>query len=106
MVVSNAGAQISLKKASAYSHTDKAFYLCILLAGSLYFGSFVLYTISMKHFSLTRLSPVTTLGSMILVVLGGIFLYKEMITMKFIVGLGLGIVSILLIASCDVRGIR
>ncbi|MDR3238079.1 MAG: EamA family transporter [Spirochaetia bacterium] len=97
--VINAGAQILLKKASLFSHRDNFFYLYVFYAGLLYIVSFVLYAIALKYFPITKLSPITMLGSMILIVLAGIFLYKEVINLKYVIGLLFGVISIILIAK-------
>jgi len=92
-------AQILLKKTTAFSYKEFSFYLFFCLAGLSYLFSFFLYSIILKYFPLSRISPVMTLGTLIFVIFAGIFLFHESFTLKHFIGISLGIGSIILINS-------
>jgi len=90
-------AQILLKKASGFSFKEYYFYIFFCFAGISYVLSFGIYTLVLKYFPLTKISPIMTLGTMTMVILLGIFIFQETITIKQILGIILGGVAIVLI---------
>jgi uncharacterized membrane protein len=89
-----------IKKASFFEIKDFSFYLFFGLAGLFYALSFVLYVYILKHFALSKISPIMTIGTMMLVIVISIFLFKEAITLKQSIGILLGTISIFLISVC------
>jgi len=98
-VLSSAIAQMFIKKASGLSFGNVLFFIYFCLAGIFYVGSFGLYTLILKYFPITKISPVMTLGTMTMVVIFGIFMFHEIITIKQVIGMVIGAVAIVLIVS-------
>lgn len=96
-ILSSASAQMLLKKASFHGIRDFNFYVFFGLAGFSYLVSFVLYTLILKLFPLNKISPVMTCGTMIMVLLGSYLFYCEALSLRHIIGIVLGIISIFLI---------
>jgi drug/metabolite transporter (DMT)-like permease len=96
-IAASATAQIFLKKASYLSHEKNLFYVYFFLAGLSYVVSFGLYTIILKYFPITKISPVMTLGTMAVITVIGIILFHEIISVKQMIGLTFGIIAIILI---------
>ena len=98
-ILSSAIAQMLLKKASALSFRDGLYYFYFCSAGVSYVVSFVLYTLILKYFPITKISPVMTLGTMTVVIILGVLIFHEIISIKQMIGIALGAVAIILIAS-------
>lgn len=99
-VVASALAQIFLKRSGQFDFLKEwNFFLFFVLGGLFYVLSFGLYTYLLKVFNLSKISPVMTVGTMILVILAGLLIFKESISIKQVAGIVLGIASILLIVS-------
>jgi drug/metabolite transporter (DMT)-like permease len=91
-------AQIMLKKAGNFEFMkDFNFFLFFLLGGGFYVISFGIYTYLLKIFDISKISPVMTIGTMLLVVLSGIVLFKEVLSIRQMIGVLFGIISIILI---------
>lgn len=90
-------AQIILKKASVLEFKSLIFFFHIGCAATSYFISFVLYVYIVKRFPVSKISPVMTIGTMILVVIAGFLMFKETLSLRLTIGLLLGIISIILI---------
>jgi len=87
-----------LKKSSGFGFLKEFnFFVYFILGGLSYLISFGIYAYALKIFNLSKISPVMTIGTMLLVVLAGILLFKEVITSKQVLGIILGLVSIALI---------
>lgn len=97
-VISSALAQIMLKKSGQFTFLkEPSFFLFFVLGGLFYGLSFVLYAYLLKVFNLSKISPFMTIATMLLVVVAGIFVFKEIITLKQGLGIMLGLASIMLI---------
>lgn len=91
-------AQIMLKKSSSFGFfKDYNFFVYFILGGFFYVISFGTYAYVLKIFSIGKISPVMTIGTMLLVVIAGSLLFKESITSRQMIGVVLGLVSIILI---------
>lgn len=97
-IISSALAQIMLKKSSEFEFFKKpSFFLYFILGGLFYVLSFGIYAYALKMFSLSKISPVMTIGTMLLVVLAGILFFRESLALRQIIGVLMGIVAVLLI---------
>ncbi|MFH0976567.1 MAG: EamA family transporter [Spirochaetota bacterium] len=96
-IIFSATAQVMIKKSSFWGIKDFSFYLFFSLAGICYILSFGLYAYILKYFALSKISPIMTIGTMILVIGSSILLFKETITLKQSIGIFLGIFSIYLL---------
>ena len=97
-IVFSALAQICMKQATTLPGRDIIWLLFISGSVFSYFCSFVAYYMALKFFAISRISPVMTVGVVILVVLYGVY-SGETISGKQGVGMLLGLVSLLLILS-------
>jgi drug/metabolite transporter (DMT)-like permease len=98
-IVASAAAQLSLKKASYISHKELFFYVYLCTSGAFYVVSFGLYTIILKHFPMAKISPVMTLGTMALVVITGSLIFREIISVRQLIGIAIGAIAIILIVT-------
>lgn len=97
-VLTSALAQIMLKKSSSFFFLKEYnFFFYFVLGGLFYVVSFGIYAYALKIFDLSKISPVMTIGTMLLVVLAGIFVFREDISSRQLLGIALGVVSIALI---------
>ncbi|NCA93571.1 MAG: hypothetical protein EOM84_00155 [Sphingobacteriia bacterium] len=97
-IAMSALAQVMLKKSGEFEFFKEFnFLLFFFLGGFFYVISFGIYAYILKIFSISKISPVMTIGTMLLVVIAGNFLFKESITAMQIIGVALGIISIMLI---------
>ena len=98
-IICTSGAQLLLKKSSSFDSTDIKYYLFLGIAMLFYVVSFVLYSKTLKSFNLNWVSPVMTISTMIVVITLSFFIFKETLTTKQIVGLSIGLLSIILITT-------
>lgn len=99
-IITSALAQIMLKKSSAFPFfKDFNFFLFFVLGGLFYVVSFGLYAYVLKVFDISKISPVMTIGVMVIVVATGALFFKEVISIKQSIGIFLGLASIILILS-------
>jgi len=97
-IIFSALAQIMLKKSSSFAFMKEFdFFVYFILGGLSYVFSFGIYAYVLKIFNLSKISPVMTIGTMLLVVIAGLLLFKESVTSKQVLGIILGLVSIMLI---------
>lgn len=97
-VAAGALAQIMLKQSSSYSFLKEYyFFIYFILAALFYLISFVIYAYILKTFNLSKISPVMTVGTMLSVVLAGVLIFKESVTMTQIFGILIGFISIILV---------
>ena len=90
-----AAAQLCMKKSSCAGILSKQGLLWLAFAGASYFLSFVFYALLMKYFNLNRISPVMAIATTCTVVLAATVLFIEPLSVRMIMGLGLGILSII-----------
>ncbi len=98
-ITSSAMAQIILKRASMFTIKDLIFYMYMCIAALFYLLSFVLYAYILKHFPISKASPIMTIGTMICVIIAGFMFFRETINIKLLIGLILGIFSIYMIIT-------
>jgi len=98
-ILSSTIAQALLKKTSALSFKDASYYIYFCFAGLFYVVSLGLYTLLLRHFPITKISPVMTLGTMMMIIIFGILMFNETITYKQMIGIVLGMAAIILISS-------
>lgn len=98
MVSTSAIAQLSLKKAGTMS-TKTLLYL-FTLGGSvgLYFFSFMIYTYLLRHFSISKLSPLMMIATMLCVIVGGVIIFREQLTTTQLIGIVMGVIGIVFIS--------
>ena len=97
-ILSSALAQIMLKKSSEFSFFKEFdFFKFFILGGLFYVFSFGIYAYALKVFDLSKISPVMTIGVMVIVVATGVLFFRETITLSQSLGIFLGIVAVLLI---------
>ncbi len=98
-VLLTASAQVLLKQTSAYETGSRSFILFIVASMLTYCLAFLAQSQAMRFFPLSKISPAMSIATMICVFAAGIFLFKEQIIIKQIVGIALGTISIYLILS-------
>ena len=97
-IITSALAQIMLKKSSQFTFFKEFdFFLFFVLGGLFYVVSFGLYAYVLKIFDLSKISPIMTIGVMVIVVATGALFFKETISLKQSLGSLLGLASIILI---------
>ena len=97
-ILFSALAQIMLKKSSGFEFLKEFnFFVYFILGGLSYVVSFGIYAYALKIFNLSKISPVMTIGTMLLVVIAGVLMFKEVVTSKQALGIILGLISIILI---------
>lgn len=93
-------AQIMLKKSSSFAFLKEwNFFLYFVLGGFFYVFSFGIYAYVLKMFDMSKISPIMTIGTMLLVVIAGVVFFRESLTLRQIIGVLLGFVSIVLIVK-------
>jgi len=93
-------AQIMLKRSGEFTVLkDVNFFIYLVLGGLFYVASFGLYVYLLRTFNLSKISPIMTIATMILVVVAGILFFKEVISTKQALGIVFGLISIMLIVG-------
>lgn len=98
-IMLSAIAQVSLKKGAFFNTNQKELYIFVGAGAILYIIVFFIQVYLLKFFDVSKLTPVLTIGSMILIVGLGMWLFGESFTIKQGAGILLGAVSIYLILS-------
>ena len=98
-IVITAIAQTSLKKSAFYTVRQTELYIFITIGAILYIGTFFLQVYLLRFFDVSKLTPILTIGSMLLIVLLGIYFFGESFSFKQGIGIFLGAISIYLILS-------
>lgn len=98
-VVLTVAAQVLVKHTSFHQFWSKKFLLFI--GGSIvaYCLAFLAQAYLMRHFPLSKVGPVMSIATMLLVFVCGFWFFQEEITIKQIIGIALGATSIYLILS-------
>ena len=91
-------AQIFLKRATFFEAKQVLWILSVSSSALCYLVSFIAYYMALREFSISRVSPLMTIGVVLIVVTYG-FWAGETITVKQTLGVVLGIISIALILS-------
>lgn len=98
-VLLTVSAQVMLKQTSAYAVWSRNFILFVVGSMLTYCLAFLAQSYAMRYFPLSKVSPAMSVATMILVFVAGIFLFKEQIVLKQLLGVVLGAVSVYLILS-------
>lgn len=97
-IICSALAQICMKRATFWEIHDPHWYVYIVGSALSYLISFACYYMALRVFSISRISPVMTVGVVLIVVTYG-FSTGEVVTLRHTLGVLLGIISIILILS-------
>lgn len=97
-ILFSALAQICLKRASVVEAKQGLWFIYLSGSISSYLLAFIAYYLALKYYSISKVSPVMTVGVVIIVVCYGIWA-GETVSTKHAFGVLLGIVSIALILS-------
>ena len=92
-------AQLSLKKGAFYTFKQTEFYIFVGAGAVIYIATFFLQVYLLRYFPVSKLTPMLTIGSMLLIVIMGMYLFSETIGIKQGVGIFLGAVSIYLLSA-------
>jgi multidrug transporter EmrE-like cation transporter len=92
-------AQVLIKYSSFENTGQKKWFLFIFLSIFSYASAFVMQSIALKFFPLSKYSASTAIIITLLVFSSGIFLFNETAHLKQYLGLALGIISIYLIIT-------
>ena len=91
-------AQIILKRATLFEAKELFWMFSISGSAVCYCISFIAYYLALRQFSISRISPVMTVGVVLIVVAYGYWM-GETVTIRHSLGVLFGIISILLILS-------
>lgn len=91
-------AQLSLKKGAFYSIKQTEFYIFVGIGAIIYIATFFLQVYLLRFFPVSKLTPMLTIGSMLLIVVLGMYLFSETIGIKQSIGILLGAISIYLLS--------
>lgn len=98
-IILNVSAQISLKKSSSYTFFKDIKFFLWAIAGAMFYGlSLIIYIVILKHLAISKVSPLLTVATTILVVLSGVFLFYEHLSYTQVIGIILGIISVIMLA--------
>jgi multidrug transporter EmrE-like cation transporter len=97
-IILSAFAQIFLKISAMNEIKDFRWLVFFVLSISFYGVAFFVYSLVLKHFPISMISPIMTVGTVVLVVSCGCIM-GETLASGQIAGLILGVVSILLILT-------
>ena len=95
-VLCSAAAQVLLKRAGNASPPELRWFLWIGASATTYLGAFVLYAAILRQFPLSRAAPAMTVAVMCVVVGAGALL-GESLSVRHLVGLALGVASVLVV---------
>lgn len=96
-VIFSTAAQLLIKYAALKEIRSLTWFLVMGWSIIAYFLAFALYSVAVRHFPISVASPVNTIAVMLLVVLSGLFFWGESFNIRQTCGLGLGILSLLLL---------
>ena len=97
-IICSSLAQIFLKKATLLEARETFWMLCIAGSALCYLTSFAAYYLALRQFAISRISPLMTVGVVMIVVAYGVWM-GETVTIRQSLGIVFGVVSILLILS-------
>ena len=98
-VLLTVSAQVLLKSTSFHEFWSKKFIIYVLMSMTAYCLAFLAQSYVMRFFPLSKISPVMSIATMILVFVSGLLFFQETLALKQTVGVLLGVVSIYLILS-------
>jgi len=98
-ILCSALAQVLMKKSSIYQLKDIQFYIFLGTAALTYVISFISYAFILKSFPISRISPVMTISTMIIIVIIGILFFKEILSIRQCIGILFGLISIFLLIA-------
>ncbi|MDL2309163.1 hypothetical protein LJC68_02335 [Bacteroidales bacterium OttesenSCG-928-B11] len=92
-------AQVFVKVSANYQLWSSKFILFIGTSMITYCLAFLVQSYVVRLFPLSKVSPAMSIATMLLIVIAGVFLFQEVINVKQITGLALGMASVYLILS-------
>lgn len=95
----SAMAQVLIKKSSLFQSFSFQWIVYMALAVVAYGCSFLAYSYILKLIPLSVASPIMSIATMMVVLVCSVCLFSEVLTIKKIAGIGLGMVAILLMLS-------
>lgn len=98
-ILSAVFAQILIKKATLFQFAEKRWFVLIFFSLLLYATAFFTQTFILRMFPLSKILPVSAIAIMILIFVSGIFFFGESANYKQMMGVVLGVISIILILS-------
>lgn len=97
-VLTSAAAQLLIKRAAAHALLSPAWIAWMSASGVSYAASFVLYSVVLRRFSISVISPVMTVSVMCTVVLAGV-LMGETLGVRQWAGLVLGVGAVVAVLA-------
>ena len=98
-VIFSTVAQLLLKQAGLKELKSTAWLLTMGGSVAMYGLALALYSVALRYFPVSLVSPVNTIACMLLVILGGTFFWSEPFSVRQVLGTLLGVLSMLLILS-------
>lgn len=92
-------AQIALKFSARFDVWGGRWFLLTATGAALYGASFLAYSFLLRKGDLSRISPIMSSAVALIVVLAGILLFGEQMTVRRGIGITLGIAAIALLAK-------
>lgn len=97
-ILCSAAAQVALRQAGGYAHFHKAWFVWFALSALAYGLSFLMYAVLLRWYPISQISPLLTVGVMLVVVCTGIVLGETLAVRQWL-GVLLGVASIILIVT-------
>lgn len=97
-IAGSALAQILLKYSSASTVGGGRWFFLVAASLAFYGASFFAYSFLLRKEELSRISPLMTSSVMLLVVLAGLLLFGEQLTLRKGLGIALGMAAVFLLA--------
>lgn len=98
-VLFSALAQVILKVSARFPAWSIRWLAITAGGAAMYGGSFLIYSFLLRKADLSRISPIMTSATALLVVLAGVLLFGEPLTLRKGFGIALGLAAILLLAK-------
>lgn len=98
-VVFSALAQVLLKVASTKQPNTFSWFMVMALSVAVYFLAFFFYSNALKLFPISLASPVNTIAVMLLVIMAGVLIWGEPLSLQKGTGVLLGVASLLVLLA-------
>lgn len=98
-ILLGATAQMALKKSSGFTSSSFTFWKWFVIACSLFVAATFSNIFVMRLFPVSKTTSVVSIGTIVLVCIGGVLLYHETISIRQCIGLILGSASVFLIIT-------
>jgi drug/metabolite transporter (DMT)-like permease len=100
-VIFSAVAQLFVKAAARHELKTTQWFIFIGMSLVAYVVAFILYSFAVREFPLSVASPVNTIAVMVIVFILAALLFGEVISLQKAIGIGLGLISILLLLTAQ-----